>query len=144
MGDRHAIYINVPTKYVDVHDHDGSAYNIYGPRVDDDGSTEMSPVTFDNCVPVCSPSTADINAETIVESQLPSQGNGVPLPQQPTKLTASTSTTETIARYPRRNRKPREWFKGLELLYSGLLYVFIVHVCIHFMFHLLFCVIGMC
>ena len=82
------------------------------PRVVDDDSTEFSPVTFDNCVPVCSPSTADTSAETIVESQVPSQGNGATLPQQPTERTVSTPTTETIVRYPRRNRKPREWFEA--------------------------------
>ena len=73
---------------------------------------EFSPVTFDNCVPVCSPSTADTSAETIVESQVPSQGNGATLPQQPTELTVSTPTTGTVVRYPRRNRIPREWFKA--------------------------------
>ena len=114
----------------------------------DDDVTEFSPVTFDNCVLVCSPSTADTSAETIVESQVPSQGNGATLPQQPTERTVSTPTTETIVRYPRRNRKPHEWFEAgtsNQVNYSGLLYImFIVHVCIHFLLLFVISVISMC
>ena len=78
-------------------------------RVVDDGPPEMSQISVDDSIPFSLPSS-DRTSNEIIPEVTEEEQRSVP-PEPPDRLQSTERTNSDSSRYPRRQRKPREWFE---------------------------------